>query len=290
MFAYDNTTEKLQIVDIKWERIFLIISLKNEIDNKLKFGLRSFRRKKIPVDQRDESERVWGNYSPDDEDCPIEHVTIDDDGFTILKINMASANKREFLDNDRWQIVAIDENDTIYHCSVTYDMAHHIDDYCRIFRLGSHSNILTWLKLVTKIAKQDFIFVDDYVPIFGYLNLDKRTKLIQVWHAGVGFKSVGYSRFGKSGSPYPTETCHKKYDYVITGSKELVEVYEEVFGIEEDAFLPIGMARLDDFFDEEKIKAVKENFYKEYPELVNKKIILFAPTFRGAVQKSMRHF
>lgn len=151
--------------------------------------------------------------------------------------------------------------------------------------LGKKNGVFSWLRTLYYIAKSDYIFVDDYAPIFGYFKLVDKTKLIQVWHAGEGFKSVGYSRFGKAGSPYPGESCHKAYDYVTVGSKKLVHVYEEVFGIEKEAFLPTGMARLDDFMDEEKIRQFKEDFYKQYPKCKDKKVILFAPTFRGTGQK-----
>lgn len=151
--------------------------------------------------------------------------------------------------------------------------------------VGNHMSILSWVKLIYKVAQQDYIFVDDYVPVFGFLKLDKRTKLIQVWHAGEGFKAVGYCRFGKEGSPFPSESCHKQYDYVLTGSEKLVKVFAEVFGIEKEAFLPVGMPRLDGFLDEKKINDFREDFYKQYPNLKDKKIILFAPTYRGTGQE-----
>lgn len=151
--------------------------------------------------------------------------------------------------------------------------------------LSKKQGILSWLKTLNNIAKSDVIFIDDYAPIFGYLNHSKRTRLVQVWHAGEGFKSVGYSRFGKEGSPHPGESAHKSYDYVTVGSKKLIHVYEEVFGIERSAFLPTGMARLDDFLDQNKITQFKKDFYKEYPRLQGKKVILFAPTFRGTGQE-----
>ena len=152
--------------------------------------------------------------------------------------------------------------------------------------IGNKNSILSWVKLVWILCKQDYIFVDDYVPILGFLNLSKKTKLIQVWHAGVGFKSVGYSRFGKAGSPHPMESCHKKYDYALVGSKDLIHIYAEVFGIEEEAFLPVGLPRLDGFLDEEKIAQFKKNFYTEHPQFKDKKLILFAPTFRGDGQQT----
>jgi len=151
--------------------------------------------------------------------------------------------------------------------------------------VGQHMSVKSWVKMVTQVAKQDYIFVDDYVPIFGFLDLSPRTKLIQVWHAGEGFKAVGYCRFGKDGTPFPVGSCHKKYDYVITGSERLVHIFEEVFGIPESAFLPIGMARLDGFLDPEKIESVQRDFYAEHPSFKEKKLILFAPTYRGVNQK-----
>ena len=152
--------------------------------------------------------------------------------------------------------------------------------------VGNHQSAASWIRAVLNIAKNDYIFVDDYAPVFGFFKLSKKTKLIQVWHAGEGFKSVGYSRFGKAGSPFPSESCHKAYTYALTGSRNLNKVYEEVFGIEKSAFLPTGMARLDDFLDEKKISEFKAGFYKDYPQFKEKKIILFAPTFRGTGQKS----
>lgn len=159
-------------------------------------------------------------------------------------------------------------------------------DYSFRKSVGNRNSVFSWVKLIFKIAKQDYIFVDDYVPVFGFLNLDKRTKLIQVWHAGEGFKAVGYCRFGKDGSPFPTESCHKKYDYALAGSEKLVKVFSEVFGIEKEAFLPVGMPRLDEFLDEEKIAAFKRKFYEAYPNWKDKKIILFAPTYRGTGQET----
>lgn len=150
--------------------------------------------------------------------------------------------------------------------------------------VGKHNSMSSWFKTMKRMAMQDYIFVDDYVPLFGSIKLRPETKLIQVWHAGEGFKAVGYGRFGQAGSPRPTETCHKMYDYAITGSKRLVGVYSEVFGIPEERILPLGMARLDGFLDEHVIEEKTSEFYSAHPECKGKKLILFSPTFRGPNQ------
>ena len=159
-------------------------------------------------------------------------------------------------------------------------------DYSFRIAVGRNNSALNWFRVMKKMAMQDFIFVDDFAPLFSFLKLNSHTKLIQVWHAGEGFKAVGYARFGSNNSPHPLENCHRKYDYVITGSKRLAEVYSEVFGQPYDHILPVGMARLDDFLDEKAIKTKTADFYNNHPECKGKKLILFAPTFRGANQRN----
>lgn len=151
--------------------------------------------------------------------------------------------------------------------------------------VGTKKSIGSWIKTVYKIAASDFIFIDDYAPVFGFFQLYQKTTLVQVWHAGEGFKSVGYSRFGKDGSPFPSKSCHKSYTYALTGAPNLIKVYEEVFGIEKEAFLPVGMPRLDGFLDPGHMEEVREKIYCLYPILKGKQVLLFAPTYRGTGQK-----
>lgn len=158
---------------------------------------------------------------------------------------------------------------------ISYDFVNIFDGKLRVFY---------WLKITTKIAKQDFIFVDDYVPIFSFLKKNKKTVLTQLWHAGFGFKLVGYGRFGITGSPRPYESCHRQYTYGVIGNENLKEIYSEVWGIDKESLLPTGMPRLEHFLDKDYIDKVKTDFYEQYPQLKEKKIITFAPTYRGSSQ------
>lgn len=164
------------------------------------------------------------------------------------------------------------------------DKDYHLDYSLRV-AVGQNNSAANWLKTVRLLARQDIIFVDDFVPIFSFLKLSPRTKLIQVWHAGEGFKSVGFSRFGTYYSQHPVQSCHKRYDYAITGSERLAEVYSEVFGIPREKVLPLGMARLDSFLEEDTVAAMTKEFYDRWPGCAGKKLILFCPTFRGPNQK-----
>lgn len=149
------------------------------------------------------------------------------------------------------------------------------------FRMPRTTGWGTTLRILWLMATSEVILLDDYFGILKSIELDKkRTRVIQLWHAGSGFKSVGYSRFGNIGSPkfwHP----HRQYTYAITGSTHLVPVYAEAFGIEESAVIPTGLPRVDWFLDDARTQSFTERFTREYPELDGKRVILFAPTFRG---------
>jgi CDP-ribitol ribitolphosphotransferase / teichoic acid ribitol-phosphate polymerase len=148
------------------------------------------------------------------------------------------------------------------------------------FRVPHTGTKLGTLRLIYLLATSDVVLIDDYFGVLGSLQVSPETKIIQVWHAGSGFKSIGFSRFGNYGSP-KLQNAHRKVSYAICGSQHLVPVYAEAFGIEESAVIPTGLPRIDTFLDNERTKTVVAAFFSEHPHLVGKRIVLFAPTFRG---------
>ncbi len=146
----------------------------------------------------------------------------------------------------------------------------------------------SWMDLLKKMAMSDFIFLDDHAPVLDWLILDKDTTLIQLWHAGAGFKSSGYSRWGHIGCPAPY-SCHRQYKYGISGSKNIAHFFSEVWGINDSQVLPTGMPRIDEFLDEDYRSKKTKELYEKYPMCKDKKVILFAPTYRGT-NKANAHY
>lgn len=132
------------------------------------------------------------------------------------------------------------------------------------------------------IVKADFIIVDDYHPLLYKVSFPKSTTIIQVWHASGAFKTVGFSRIGKPGGPSPFSNHHKNYTHALVSSDYDVPFYAEAFGIDESHVVPTGIPRMDFFFNEEYKKDVVERMHNEFPATVGKRVIMFAPTFRGS--------
>lgn len=130
-------------------------------------------------------------------------------------------------------------------------------------------------------ATSKVILVDDFTPLIHKLPKRENTYIIQLWHACGAFKTFGYSRLGKTGGQKQVTPNHRNYDYAIVSSNEISKFYAEGFGISLEKAVATGVPRTDIFFDEAYKEKVQTEFYETYPQLKDKKIILFAPTFRG---------
>ena len=140
---------------------------------------------------------------------------------------------------------------------------------------------INYVREVTMIASSNKIIVDNYTPVLTHLRLTKNTKLAQIWHAGIGFKSVGYARFGLPGTPHPFISCHRRYTHAFVDRKELIPIYKEVFGISEDKIYATGIPRLDNYLNMNEINNKCESLYKMNDKFKTHKVILFSPTYRG---------
>lgn len=147
-------------------------------------------------------------------------------------------------------------------------------------------NPLKFLKEILIISQSDYIFVDNYTPILTHLRLSKKVRLIQLWHAGIGFKAVGYARFGLDGSPHPYRSCHRKYTDAIVDQEELVKIYQEVFGTEKEIFKSTGIPRLNNYLNKNHINETLEKLNKLNSKFKKSKVILFSPTYRGTGSKT----
>lgn len=146
----------------------------------------------------------------------------------------------------------------------------------------------SWKEFIDKVARSSVIVLDDHAPVFDWLTLNPKTKVIQLWHAGAGFKSSGYSRWGNTGCP-STFCCHRQYTYGIAGSKHIAHFFSEVWGINTEQVLPTGMPRMDEYMDEAYKAETTKKLYETYPMCQGKKVILFAPTYRGK-NKAEAHY
>lgn len=130
-------------------------------------------------------------------------------------------------------------------------------------------------------ATSRVLVVDDYYLYLSYVPRRKATKIVQLWHACGAFKTFGFSRLGKDTSLLQSSQNHRQYDAALVSSAGVVPCYAEGFGIPSSHVYPLGVPRTDVFFDEMYRERVRSRFFAEHPCFRGKRIVLFAPTFRG---------
>lgn len=147
--------------------------------------------------------------------------------------------------------------------------------------ISDRRGVLDKFRLPYLLGKADYIFVDDYHPMLYKVKFRKSQEIIQVWHAVGAFKTVGFSRTGKKGGPFFDSYNHRNYTKAYVSSETDIPFYAEAFGIKEQNVIPTGVPRTDILFDERYKNEAQQRMRELLPIIDGKKVILFAPTFRG---------
>lgn len=141
--------------------------------------------------------------------------------------------------------------------------------------LGDH------FALCSLMAKAGVIVVDDFYPMIYQIKLRQGTQLLQVWHASGAFKTMGFSRLGKPGGPIKGSRTHRNYTAAVVSSEQVRGNFAEAYGISVDKVHATGIPRTDVFFNQALVAQTAAEVRTELAIPLDKKLLLFAPTFRG---------
>lgn len=130
------------------------------------------------------------------------------------------------------------------------------------------------------LATAKYVFLNDNFMPMADLNFSKEAVITQLWHAEGAFKKFGLSAPLTEDVAAREKKCSEKLTYVICSSKNVVPVYSEAFGIDEKKILPLGAPRIDLLLAERDTDKLRKAFDNAHPECKEKKLILYAPTFR----------
>ena len=107
-----------------------------------------------------------------------------------------------------------------------------------------------------------------------------RTTVVQVWHAAGALK-----RFGLDTMPPPREPersfLHRHYDWVVASGEASREPWHRALRTPIERVVALGSPRTDFFFDEQALAQARARILARYPTLADRRVIAYAPTFRG---------
>lgn len=142
-------------------------------------------------------------------------------------------------------------------------------------------------EMLKELATAKYVFVDDASLILSSIPLRKETVAINLWHACGAFKKFGRStaelKFGSSAATLDKYSNYGNLTHVTVSSPEVIWAYEEAMHLPKGIVKATGVSRTDQFYDKEFVESRKQKLYEIMPEAKGKKVILYAPTFRGHV-------
>lgn len=135
--------------------------------------------------------------------------------------------------------------------------------------------------------RQLFLIQSSRLVIIDYNNFvvsrfphKKKVKVLQLWHATGALKQFG--------NDVARDYVIHNYDYVIANSKFFRPIYAKAFNLPERQVKITGIPNNDKIFKKEFVEKTKKRLLEKYPILAGKKVITYAPTFRGRISTRFR--
>lgn len=145
-------------------------------------------------------------------------------------------------------------------------------------------NFVHELKAAYHLMTAKTIIVDNYYGFLSVAKFKKGVECIQIWHAAGAIKNFGLLDPTVEQRPKRAQKRIKKvyqnFHKVVVGSDVFADIFKKAFNVKEEQLLRFGYPRTDFFYNQTAQEKKREQFYQKYPQFKNKKIILYAPTYR----------
>lgn len=135
------------------------------------------------------------------------------------------------------------------------------------------------------LVQARLVFADNYYAFLGGCSFDhSKTRLVQLWHANGAVKTFGWeeprTKDRSFGDKRRFQRVYDQFDDFVVGSSQMAEIFCNSYHQSLDKMLVLGYPRTDLFFAKDKKVQKRKQIFTSHPELKDKEIILYAPTYR----------
>jgi len=124
-----------------------------------------------------------------------------------------------------------------------------------------------------------FVIDNAYLPVHVAPHRPTTT-VVQVWHAAGALKRFGVDTTTPLAEPERT-FLHRYYDAVVVGGEWVRRPYAAALRTPVDKVIALGSPRTDPFVDAATMAAARAGVLAANPILAGRRVVLYAPTFRG---------
>lgn len=153
--------------------------------------------------------------------------------------------------------------------------------YQDISSSGSLGGIKFMISFMKEYPRAKAVFIcDNFLPASS-CKKRRKTILVQLWHGCGAFKKFGYDAQDDIPKGY-RGNVYRNYDLVTVSSEYCIKYFESAMRIQSEGVVKaMGICGTDQLYDNDFITLCKDKFRYEHPNAVGKKVILWAPSFRG---------
>lgn len=167
---------------------------------------------------------------------------------------------------------------------------------CKALESGINARWLEKIKYGLHTLKQMFhlstsqvCILDSYSPTVSILRHKKNLTVMQIWHSIGTMKKFGYEILDmQEGSKEKTAKLmhmHENYDIIIAASAAYKEHLAKGFNYPVEKVIIKTLPRVDMLLSDKYAKEKRKLILNKYPNLKEKKTILYCPTFRKDEEK-----
>lgn len=142
-------------------------------------------------------------------------------------------------------------------------------------------SLTAYLRLAYYLATSKYILLEDFLDYTAFMKLRDGQQICQLWHGAGAYKKFAFSREANASEHIKIHTGYKRYAKAIVSAESIRSCYAEAFSIPLERVKATGIPRTDIFFDQGYIERKEQELRQRYPMIQGKKVILFAPTYRG---------
>ena len=184
---------------------------------------------------------------------------------------------------NRITFISLEHGNLSKDFKLIYDRLKQKDKYeLRTVLFKFESSLWGNIKYGYACIRQLFLIESSRLVIIDYNNFvvskfphRKNVKVLQLWHATGALK--------KFGNDVERDYIVNHYDYTIANSDFLKPIFARAFNVTEAQVFVTGIPNNDKIFDQKFVDQTSQRLLEKYPLLKGKKIITYAPTFRGRI-------
>lgn len=157
--------------------------------------------------------------------------------------------------------------------------------FFNINTIGKWEAFKQMISFMAKYPTASAVVVCDYFLPVASCNKKKRTRVVQLWHGCGALKKFGYNSKEDIPEGYHGNV-NKNYSMVTVSGEATIKHFETAMILgAENVIKPIGVSITDRLYDENYIGLCKDKFRFEHPDASDKKVVLWAPSFRENAKK-----